>query len=66
VAGINLRRADFKSATCLNGYYSKRERRTGRHYPQRHVNRVMRLSSPPGAGTFVRVELPLRDQAVRR
>jgi hypothetical protein len=39
-AGINLRAADFKSAFCVNGYYSKREQRTKRHYPQGHVNRV--------------------------
>lgn len=38
-AGINLRTADFKTATCLNGYYSKREQRTHHHYPQGHENR---------------------------
>jgi hypothetical protein len=38
-AGLNLRTADFKSATCFNGYYSKREQRTHHHYPQGHENR---------------------------
>jgi hypothetical protein len=38
-AGINLRRADFVDAFCLNGYYSKREQRSGHHYPQGRESR---------------------------
>lgn len=38
-AGINLRTASFKSAFCINGYYSKHESRTGHHYPQGKTNR---------------------------
>jgi signal transduction histidine kinase len=30
------------------------------------IGGTMRLSSPPGAGTWLRAELPLRDRAARR
>ena len=33
--GIDLRKQRFKSAFCVNGFYSKRELRTGRHFPAR-------------------------------
>jgi hypothetical protein len=39
-AGINLRTVDFKSAFCINGYYSKHEQRTKKHYPQGRENGV--------------------------
>ena len=39
-AGINLRTADFVTAFCINGYYSKHERRTHHHYPQGHETRA--------------------------
>jgi hypothetical protein len=38
-AGINLGTVDSKSGFCINGYYSKHEQRTHRHYPQGHQNR---------------------------
>jgi hypothetical protein len=38
--GIDLARQDFRSAFCINGYYSKREQHTGKHFPQGKENRA--------------------------
>ena len=38
-AGINLSTQAVKFASCLNGYYSKTEHRTHKHFPQGKTNR---------------------------
>ena len=36
--GIDLRKQDMRFAGCMNGYYSKVEHRSGRHFPQSRVD----------------------------
>jgi hypothetical protein len=38
-AGYDLRTVEGRSAYCVNGYYSKHEQRTGRHYGRERVDR---------------------------
>ena len=38
-AHIDLRKQAVKLASCFNGYYSKTEERTRKHFPQGTVNR---------------------------
>jgi hypothetical protein len=38
-AGIDLKKAGDKFASCIDGYYSRHEQRTGKHFPQGHTNR---------------------------
>ncbi len=60
-AGIKLSTAQFRTAFCLNGYYSKTEKRTGHHSPTGQGQRRWRerlpelhvhaLGGRPGAST---------------